>query len=124
MIDTREGVRERNARLKREAAETRDVIVKVMSTNVGRRWIADLLAMCHIYQDCLGTDARSSAFLLGERNVGLRLQADILAACPDYFLEMLREQGDRNGRRTDTDAGDDPSGRASTSGNADSGDDD
>ena len=67
-----------------------------MSTTAGRTWFHDLLEFCHLFSDPFTGDALHEAYRKGERNVGLRIFADILAHCPDSYVQMMKEA---NGRR-------------------------
>ena len=65
----------------------------VMSHADGRRWVWQLLADTHVNHTSFNTNALTMAMLEGERNVGLRLQAQIIAASPKAFMQMLEENG-------------------------------
>lgn len=73
-----------------------EIITNLMSAAPGRAWVCDLLEACHIFTTTYTGDALSGAFSEGERNVGLRLLADIMSACPQRYLEMMRERNDRH----------------------------
>lgn len=36
------------------------------------------------------------AFMEGQREVGIRLLSDIMGACPDAYVTMMRERNERN----------------------------
>ncbi len=84
-------VRERNRTLKRVEASERTVIRQIMGSNEGRAWIFKTLSLCHVYQSTFSTNALTMACAEGERNIGLQLTADVIAACPERYLEMLKE---------------------------------
>lgn len=71
-----------------------------MSTWQGRAWFCDLLEFCHLFSDPFTADALKEAYLKGERNVGLRIFADIITHCPDDYIRMMRES---NARRVEAD---------------------
>src|SRR5580765_5047525 len=71
------------------------LLAKFMSTPDGRAYFHDLLVSCHIFSTSFAPNALSMAFNEGNRNVGLRLAADITEASPDLFLQMLRESNER-----------------------------
>lgn len=105
MNDYTESPQERNARRKaeREAAalqRQRDqVLFDLLGAPAGRDWVYDLLSRCGIYQiGFVPGQPDSTAFNLGQRNIGLGLMADITRVAPDLYVEMLQEQKD--GRRT------------------------
>ena len=62
-----------------------------MSTPQGREWFYDLLVACHIFSDPFTGDALWEAHNKGERNIGLRIYADIMSFSPDQFILMMRE---------------------------------
>ncbi len=84
-------VRERNRTLKRVEASERTVIRQIMGSHEGRAWIFKTLSLCHVYQSTFSTNALTMACAEGERNIGLQLTADVIAACPERYLEMLKE---------------------------------
>lgn len=64
----------------------------LLSTRPGREWIWEVLSAAHIFSTSfVRGDAGASAFQEGERNMGLRLLADLQRHAPDEFLEMQRE---------------------------------
>jgi hypothetical protein len=79
--------REQRARRRGQLA----LLVKVMSDPVGREYFWDLLASCHLYSTSFGTNALIMAFREGERNVGIRIAADLTEASPDLYLDMCKE---------------------------------
>jgi hypothetical protein len=89
-------VRERMSVAKRREAAKRSVIREVMAKNIGRDWIYEMLSLCHVYSSSFDGNALRMAYLEGERNVGLRMMADVVQASPDRYLEMLAENGDKN----------------------------
>jgi hypothetical protein len=79
-----------------ERSKRRDQLLKLrlfLADPVGREYFYDLLASCHVYSTSFGTNALMMAFNEGERNVGLRLGADLTEAAPDLYLQMLKEGG-------------------------------
>ena len=84
-------VKERTKAFKRSEASKSLVIRQVMSSTEGRAWVYDILSLCHVYQSTFSTNALSMACAEGERNVGLRITADLVGTCPEHYLEMLKE---------------------------------
>jgi hypothetical protein len=78
-----------------------DFLKSCLATTSGRLWFYDLLSACHLFSDPFTGNALHEAFLKGERNVGLRIFADITAHCPDQYISMMK---DANGRRTELDS--------------------
>ena len=83
------------------AADTtrRDVLCALMSHIGGRAFVHEQLVAAHVFVSSFTGDALTSAFAEGERNVGLRLYNAIMEACPDQFVQMMREANERD--RTD-----------------------
>ncbi len=82
---------------------------RVMSDPQGREYLYDLLASLHIYSTSFSTDALIMAFNEGQRNVGIRLTADLVEASPDMYLQMLKEFGNVRQQGNRRAAGTDPS---------------
>lgn len=72
-----------------------DFLRAAMSTTQGRAFFHDFLEFCHLFSDPFTGDALIEAYRKGERNVGLRTFADLLAHCPDYYIQMVKEANDR-----------------------------
>ena len=86
-----------------------DFLRAAMSTIQGRAFFQDFLEFCHLFADPFTGDALIEAYRKGERNVGLRTFADLLAHCPDYYIQMVKEANDRriarDARRSASDPG-------------------
>lgn len=80
----------REARVKRR--DQLALLGRLMAEPHGREFFYDLLSACHMFNTSFATNALQMAFREGERNVGLRLTADITEAAPDQFLLMLKER--------------------------------
>ena len=89
--------REAKAARARQAQDD-TVVQSLMSSEAGRGWVRNLLDACGIFRSTFTGEALQSAFNEGQRNVGLRILADVMRACPDAYIQMMREQ---NGRRTE-----------------------
>ena len=72
-----------------------DFLRAAMSTAQGRAFFHDFLEFCHLFSDPFTGNALVEAYRKGERNVGLRTFADLLAHCPDYYIQMVKEANDR-----------------------------
>ena len=81
--------------------QRQEIISGIMSVASGRAWVLDLLEVCHIFSTSFQSNALQTAFAEGERNIGLRLLNDVMSACPDQYVEMMRE---RNARDSTADA--------------------
>jgi len=76
-----------------------DFLRAAMSTTQGRAYFYEFLEFCHLFADPFSGDALVEAYRKGERNVGLRTFADLLAHCPDYYIQMVKEANDRRTAR-------------------------
>lgn len=70
-------------------------LVGAMSIPQGRQWIHTLLEDCHLFTSQFVSDPYLKYWADGERNVGLRIFADISAHCPDAYIQMIKEANDR-----------------------------
>lgn len=87
-----------NARKKAslKKSESLRVVQALMQHKDGRKWIYNLLQRCHIYTSpFVPGQADVTAFNCGEENVGLMIQADVVAAAPDEYLQMCKEGAGR-----------------------------
>ncbi len=90
-----EVVQQRKRDVGRRQRQNRDVLRNLMSSPQGRAWAWDTLSMCHIFATSFqhGINGLSIAFSEGERNVGLKLNADLIAADPKAYVLMQAENG-------------------------------
>lgn len=89
-----ENVKELARNAKGREAIKRTVLRNIMGSKSGRGWMFELLATCHVYETSFSANALNMAYSEGERNIGLRLVASLAEACPERYLEMMREGGD------------------------------
>lgn len=69
-----------------------DVVQALMSSRDGRAWLWGHLVSCHIYEACFHEGRPdATAFQLGERNVGLKILAD-MNRYPDLMMVMMQER--------------------------------
>lgn len=69
-----------------------NVIKNIMQTIPGRAWIYTLLERCHIYHTpFLAGQPDVTAFQCGEQNIGNQLLADVQAAAPELYIQMIAE---------------------------------
>lgn len=86
-----------NARKKasRQRSERLRVINALMQHVDGRKWVYELLARCHIYSNpFVPGQPDTTAHNCGEKNIGLMILADVLAAAPDEYLQMCKENAE------------------------------
>lgn len=84
----------------KEEAHKRQLIIDealkaFMSLPGGRYWMRGMLEACHIGSSSFTPDALRMSFLEGERNIGLRLFADLLRVAPNEYAQMMKD--DSNG---------------------------
>src|SRR5216684_5245319 len=84
-------VKRRRRDLGLAAREQGHALSAVMAAVGGRAWMYDILVRCHIFSTSFHSNALSMAFMEGERNVGLKLVADIHAHCANRYNEMMQE---------------------------------
>lgn len=70
-----------------------DAAIKAfMSNQEGRAWMWDHLSACGLYRvSARAGDAHMTYFCEGERNVGLRLLAQLQRVCPELYATMTKE---------------------------------
>jgi hypothetical protein len=61
----------------------------------GRRLMWDWLASTGLHHQSFTGEASTTFFNEGKRNIGLKLQAQILTHCPEKYLEMQMEAKSR-----------------------------
>lgn len=77
--------------------ELRDVD-DLMSTPAGARFIWRLLKLTGVYRTSFSSDALIMAMNEGQRNIGLRLLADLMEACPEKYINMMRTAKERTSK--------------------------
>lgn len=73
------------------AERQKEAVLVFMSSIDGRKWFYDLLVMCHLYVNPFSKDALIMAHNCGEMNIGQYVLAQINAATPELYLQMLKE---------------------------------
>lgn len=69
-----------------------NVLRNLMGIPAGRAWIYSVLDRCHIYGNpFVPGQADSTAFNLGEANIGRIFLADVQEAASEFYLTMLQE---------------------------------
>lgn len=74
-------------------------IVEVMSYKINRRLIWRILQAAHIHETTFAIETPVMAFNEGQRNLGLMLLADIMDACPERYLTMMKEAKEQDNER-------------------------
>jgi hypothetical protein len=88
-------VRQRARSAKAHESTRAQVLRNLMASLDGREWMFELLELCHIYETSFASDALVMAAREGERNVGLKVVWQIQTACPEQYLQMMKEAKDR-----------------------------
>lgn len=84
---------------------------EIMAFRRGRAFVYRILEQCGIYRTSFASDAMAMAFREGERNVGLRLLAEVTEVSPEKYYTMLKEAREReviDGQRESNDRDSDP----------------
>jgi len=85
-------VQTRNRSLKDRQREQDAAIAAFMSHKQGRAWVWDLLSACGLYRvSARAGDPHMTYFHEGERNVGLRVLAQLQRTCPEHYKTMTEE---------------------------------
>ncbi len=88
----RKQVRAREKELKIAEGNRLAYTRRLMSDAPGRKWMHDLLVRCHIWQTPFAAgQPDTTAFRLGEQNLGLQTFADVIAAAPSEYVLMMQE---------------------------------
>ena len=85
------GLKKAQARQKEDRAVTKRVILLLMSTVDGRRWLYNELAAANMFNVDTGLDPFQMAYDKGIRNVGLRWLAGINEFAPAMYIRMMEE---------------------------------
>lgn len=84
----------------RERAALREIqkdeyLARALDDPIGRAWLWDLLVGCHIFESrFIPGQADSTAFCLGERNIGLQVLAQVMRVAPAAYPLMASENAD------------------------------
>jgi hypothetical protein len=89
-------VRRLEKQAKLEEQQRREIVTGIMSVVAGRGWMCGLLEHCHIFATSFADVPVRMAFMEGQREVGLNLLNDIMSACPDHYITMMRERNERS----------------------------
>jgi hypothetical protein len=83
-------------RLRREEL---DDVKSVMGMAGGRRFIWRILEQAGIFGSLFSSDPLLMAAKEGQRNLGLMVFTDIIEACPEKYLTMVKGVQEREGRK-------------------------
>ena len=93
---SRKDVRAAQKQARLAEQQRREIVNGIMSVEPGRRWMCDILEVCHIFATSYSDVGLRMSFMEGQREVGLRLLMDIMQSCPDQYIQMMRERNERN----------------------------
>jgi hypothetical protein len=82
-----EGVKPHDFQRERELSD----MVAQMGTETGRRFVHRLLTLAGVFRQTFAMDSHITAFNEGQRSQGLAVLADVMAACPQQYLQMIQE---------------------------------
>lgn len=83
-------VRAGKAEARRREADREEMVRAVVGLPQGRKWLREVIfTWCHVNAPSINEIPALMGFAEGERNIGQRLLADVLAASPKDFLKML-----------------------------------
>lgn len=74
------------------AKREREDLIWLMKGKQGRRIVWRLLADAGVFNTSFNTNSMQMAFNEGRRNQGLKLLAQVQAACPEFYTDMVKEQ--------------------------------
>ena len=85
-------VRKKARTLKAKAELQQRLLLQFLSSRDARDWVYEFLAGCHVYATSyVAGDSHATAFAEGERNVGLKLIAQLP---PKLYALMIEEHSD------------------------------
>jgi hypothetical protein len=84
----------RDARVR--ARQDREVMLSIMTSLSGRRWVYNKLASLNAFHTPFTGETNSTLFNCGMQNAGFAFLAEILGAAPAEYLMMLRENSNDN----------------------------
>ena len=97
----RKDVRTLEKEAKQQEKQRHEIVKGIMSVAAGREWMHNLLEHCHCFATSYSDVSNRMAFMEGQREVGILLLTNIMAACPDNYILMM---GEANARRSSIDA--------------------
>jgi len=84
-------------RLRERERRRRADIRELMSSAGGRRWVHGLLEFTGLFRSSFTGELSWTAFNEGQRNVGLRVYAEINDVCPELYGVMREEMASEGG---------------------------
>lgn len=91
----RKDIRRAEKQAKLEEQQRQEIVTNLMSTTPGRAYVLEQLERAHLFTTSFNVDPTLMAFNEGERNAGLQLLNDIMRACPDNYVLMMKERNEK-----------------------------
>lgn len=89
-VSNPEEIQKAEKREKRNRIQELEDLRWILNDPRGRRFIWRLLAICGVNRVGMTGD-KWTFFHLGERNVGVKLTAEVAEASPEAYIEMIKE---------------------------------
>lgn len=89
-------VRKAEKRAKLIETERVEGLRHLVSTYGGRLWLWRQMEAANVFSQTFTGEALPTAFNEGRRAAGLGQLADLMLHCPDVFLQMMKENNERN----------------------------
>lgn len=86
-----EKVNDRKAASGRREKRIKDAYRALSSHQQGRELLWDLLSKCGVHTTSFRESTQTMAFLEGQRNIGLYLEARLTKAAPENYFTMIKE---------------------------------
>jgi len=64
---------------------------ELLNLKSGRRYIWKWLGRCGVFKSSFDTSGSVTFFKEGQRDIGLKILAEVTAVDPDMFLQMMKE---------------------------------
>ena len=93
-----------NAKAERRARQEAEDLRWLLSGPRGRRIVYRQLETAGVFRLSFNTNAMAMAFNEGQRNAGLQTLAQVMAALPEAYALMVKENTDDNRNPDDADA--------------------
>lgn len=84
-------VRQQKDKATRRRDRQLKALAQFLQNPAGREWFWDQMVRTHMFEtDFVAGQSDLSAFKQGERNIGLGMFADMIAASPESYLAMIK----------------------------------
>lgn len=103
MDSDQQAERQRRRELKKaKALQAQDfaVIQSIMAYAPGRDWMRRKLEVACVFHQSFTGDALTTAFNEGRRSMGNMILAELMGACPEAYITMMKEANDAGSSNT------------------------